>query len=187
VVDVGTGCGAVALALSAALPRATVLAIDTSEAAVACARRNRDRLRLRNVSIRRGSLLTPAPRRLRGRVAVIAGNLPYLPPELGEAALRTFPPGTALGLGRDGLDLPRELAATARDFLVAGGSLVLQMADFQWPPFSDELRSLGYDAPVLHDPLPKRPVVGRARWPGWSRASLRGATDGERSEEAGAD
>ena len=169
VVDVGTGCGAVALALAAAIPRAEVVAIDLSEPAVACARRNRDRLRLRNVSVRRGSLVAPVPDRLRGKVAVIAGNLPYIPPEFSEAALATFPAGTAVGLGPDGLDLQRQLAVAARDFLVPGGSLVLQMTDFQWPAFTPELRSLGYDEPVLRDPLPQRPVVGRARWTGWAK------------------
>ena len=168
VVDVGTGCGAVGLAVAASLPRAQVVAVDLSERAVACARRNRDRLRLRNVSIRRGSLLAPVPSRLRGRVAVIAGNLPYVPPEFTEAALQTFPEGTALGLGPDGLDLQRELASAARDFLVPGGSLVLQMVDFQWPKFTRVLHNLGYDEPVLRDPLVKGPVVGRMRWPGWS-------------------
>lgn len=169
VVDVGTGCGAVALALSASMPRAEVVATDTSEVAVACARRNRDRLRLRRVSIRRGSLLAPVPRRLRGKVAVIAGNLPYVPPEFSEAASQMFPQATAIGLGADGLDLPRQLARDAREFLVPGGSLVLQMADAQWPVFMAELRSLGYDDPVLSDPRPERPVVGRARWRGLAK------------------
>lgn len=166
VVDVGTGCGAVALALAAAMPRAEIVATDTSELAVTCARRNRDRLRLRNVSIRRGSLLAPVPGRLRGRVAVIGGNLPYVPPEFRESASHVFPEATAIGLGADGLDLPRHLARDAREFLVAGGSLVLQMADSQWPVFAADLRSLGYDDPVLTNPGPKRPVVGIARWPG---------------------
>lgn len=170
VVDVGTGCGAVGLAVAASLPRAQVVAVDLSEPAVACARRNRDRLRLRNVSIRRGSLLAPVPGRLRGRVAVIAGNLPYVPPEFADVARETFPEGTALGLGSDGLDLQRELASAARDFLVPGGSLVLQMVGFQWPTFTRDLRKLGYDdpAPVLRDPQAKGPVAGRIRWPGWS-------------------
>jgi len=79
-----------------------------------------------------------------------------------------FPEGTALGLGTDGLDLQRELASAARDFLVPGGSLVLQLVDFQWPAFTRDLRKLGYDEPVLRDPQVRRPVVGRIRWPGRS-------------------
>ena len=169
VVDVGTGCGALALALSAAMPRTQVVATDTSADAVTCARRNRDRLRLRNVSVRRGSLLAPVPSRLRGRVAVIAGNLPYIPPEFSDAALRMFPEKTAVGLGSDGLDLVRQLASAARDWLVPGGLLVLQMAGFQWPSFTSELVGLGYDEPVLSDDQASRPVAGQARWPGQAK------------------
>ena len=169
IVDVGTGCGAVALATAAALPGASLFATEISDLAVRCARRNRVRLGLRNVTILSGSLLSPLPRRLRGGVAVIAANIPYVPPGLSDVVMHAFPAGTAVGMGADGLDLVRELARTAREFLVENGALVLQLASFQWPSFSEELRALGYEVPLPQQPLPRAPVAVWVRWPGSGR------------------
>lgn len=164
VVDVGTGCGAVALALAANLPRATVLATELSDVALACARRNRARLAIGNASFRRGSLLAPIPRRFAGRVSVIAANVPYLPPALEGSASALFPAGTAVGTGGDGLGLAREVAREARRLLTDGGSLVLQLAGFQWTAFLDELRALGYTAPALPRLEPNAPAAHRVVW-----------------------
>jgi release factor glutamine methyltransferase len=166
IVDVGTGCGALALAIANALPRASVVATDVSTVALRAARANRVRLKLRNVRFALGSLLTPLPRRLNGRVAVVLGNLPYVPPRLADSIERAFPHGTAIGPGRDGLDLVRELAATARKILMPGGSLALQLADFQWRSFSDELIALGYGPPELQHRGDDAPVAGRSIWLG---------------------
>jgi release factor glutamine methyltransferase len=166
IVDVGTGCGAVALAAANALPRASVIATDVSKLALRAARANRTRLRLRNVRLVYGSLLTPLPRRLKGKVAVVVGNVPYIPPPLADAVERAFPEGSAIGRGTDGLDLVRELAREARKFLMPGGSLVLQLADFQWAGFGAELLVLGYVAPELQYQAIDAPVAGRIVWPG---------------------
>jgi release factor glutamine methyltransferase len=164
IIDVGTGSGALALAMGNALPKATVYATDVSADALRCARRNRDRLGLRNVEIELGSLLEPIPHRLRRSVTVIVGNIPYLPPTMTEAAQQFFPDGTAIGLGDDGLDLPRQLAASARDFLAPGGSLLMQLAGFQWPTFAREVVSLGYSEPQLEQNLEHGPVIARIVW-----------------------
>jgi len=82
---------------------------------------------------------------------------------MSEAFAGSFPEGTAIGLGPDGLDLIREIARTARGFLVAGGSLVLQLADFQWPVFSKELTALGYSKPRLSASR-TGPVAGTLDW-----------------------
>jgi len=166
IIEVGTGCGAVALAVATALSQASVIATEISHAALECARRNRDRLRLRNVSLRRGSLLSPVPKRLRGQASVIVANLPYIPPRLRESAEGFFPDGTAIGLGEDGLELIRDVAKGARDFLQPGGSLVLQLAGFQWPPFTEELRRLGYEVPVIDIQHANAPLAHRVSWPG---------------------
>ena len=163
VVDIGTGCGAVALSIAHAIRRARVYATDISDAAVRCARRNRSRLALKNVEFRRGSLFAPIPRRLAGGVNVIVANAPYVPPDMSEAMADEFPPDTAIGPGADGLDLIRDLVRDARRFLVNGGSLVLQLADFQWKPFSKELTELGYSEPRL-SPTGTGPVAGRLEW-----------------------
>ena len=163
-IDVGTGCGAVALAAAHALPSATVYATDISDDALQAARRNRVRLGLRNVRFARGSLLAPLPRRLRGHVSVIAANVPYVPPRLGDAFARVFPAGSAVGVGADGLGLVRDLASAARGFLAPGGSLVLQLADFQWTSFGGWLTALGYREPELLARSGRGPVAGRLVW-----------------------
>jgi release factor glutamine methyltransferase len=163
-VDVGTGSGAVALAAAARLPRATVFATDISTDALRCARQNRARLGALNVQFRLGSLLTPLPKRLRGAVTVMVANLPYLPPAATEAARHTFPQGTAIGLGEDGLGLPRRLALAARDFLAPGASLLMQLAGYQWPAFAQDLMSLGYSEPWLESAEQNAPVIGRVEW-----------------------
>jgi release factor glutamine methyltransferase len=163
VVDVGTGCGAVALSIAHSLRSSRVYGTDISDVAVHAARRNRTRLSLKNVRFLRGSLLSPLPKRLAGGVNVIVANAPHVPPRMSEAVAGAFPEGTAIGLGSDGLDLIREIADTARGFLVAGGSLVLQLADFQWPTFSKELTALGYSKPRL-SPSRTGPVAGKLDW-----------------------
>jgi release factor glutamine methyltransferase len=167
--DVGTGSGAVGLAIANRLPNATVYATDISPIALRCARLNRERLNLRNVQFRLGSLLTPLPRRLRGRTDVITANVPYVPPRMTDAFKSGFPEGTAIGFGEDGLGLPRQLADAARDFLSPGGSLLFQLAGFQWKDFGPELQALGYDAPQLDGGQQNAPMIGRAVWRGAPR------------------
>jgi release factor glutamine methyltransferase len=164
IIDVGTGSGAVALAMAKALPKATVYATDISADALRCARENRDRLGLRNIEIELGSLLEPIPQRLRSGVTVIVANVPYLPPTMTEEARQVFPEGTAIGFGGDGLDLPRQLAASARDFLAPGSSLLMQLAVFQWPMFARDVVSLGYCEPQLEQRSEHGPIIGRITW-----------------------
>jgi len=125
VADVGTGSGAIAVALAAALPRAEVFATDTSADAVLLARANVARLRLaERVTVLHGNLLDPVP----GALDLIVANLPYLPlaedschPELaGE------PPEAVFARG-DGLDAYRALVAAGWERLTADGALVIQL------------------------------------------------------------
>lgn len=143
VVEVGTGCGAVALAVAGARPDADVHAIDLSRAAVWWTRRNRRELGLRNVRVHRGSLLAPLSTELTGKVGVILANLPYILAET-YAPIGGVPRSTIVGAGDDGLDLHRRLARDAIPLLQPGGRLVLQMGDGQWDSFSLELAELGY-------------------------------------------
>jgi release factor glutamine methyltransferase len=125
VVDVGTGSGAVALAIAQAAPRASVWATDTSPAAVELAMLNAQRAGLAaRVAVRRGDLLEPFP----GHADVIVANLPYLP--LSERArhpdLVSEPLGAVFAEG-DGLGLVRRLVASARRRLTQDGLLALQL------------------------------------------------------------
>jgi release factor glutamine methyltransferase len=147
IADVGTGSGAIAVALAAALPRAEVFGTDTSAAAVLLARANVARLRLGDrVTILHGNLLDPIP----GALDLIAANLPYLPlaeanrhPELaGEPPEAVFVPG-------DGLDGYRALVAAGWERLTADGVLVIQLRRRVLTAGRDQLDTL---AATLADP-----------------------------------
>ncbi len=144
IVELGTGCGAVALALASERPEITVHAADTSARALRWARSNRRRLRVGSVTFHRGSLLEPLPEKLWGRTDVLVVNVPYVPPSLGNAAWSDAP-GSVGGVGVDGLGLQRRLAAEAVTLLRPGGFLVMQLLGDQWQGFSRELVKLGYD------------------------------------------
>jgi release factor glutamine methyltransferase len=141
--DVGTGCGAVALALARRLPEASIHGVDSSGEAIGWARRNATRLGVGNVRFHEGSLLDPIPRDLAGRVRAIVSSVPYVRPGRWGERDRY---GAIEGSGSDGLDLVRALARDALGFLAPGGRLVLQLGADQWPPFSHELESMGYRA-----------------------------------------
>jgi HemK-like putative methylase len=166
VVDVGTGAGAIALAIARAMPQAIVYGTEVSSVALGAARRNRARLGLRNVRFACGSLLSPLPKRLRRNVDLIVANIPYLPPTQSAEISRLFPGGTAMGVEADGLGLIRELLRSARTFLRARGALVLQLADFQWPALATDAATLGYDAPLFAAREGLGPVAGCLVWPG---------------------
>ena len=131
IVDVGAGCGAIACAIAADLPRAEVTATDVSARALALAQRNAQRLGLaQRICFLRGNLLEP----LTGPVDVIAANLPYvrspdweqLPPEI-----RDHEPRRGLDGGADGLRAIRRLLRQAPPYLEPDGALVLEIGDDQ--------------------------------------------------------
>ena len=124
VVDVGTGSGAIAVAIANAAPNARVVATDTSPCAVALAQNNVRRHGLADrVTVYRGDLLEPVT----GHIELVVANLPYLPaseadlrPELaGEPAGAVFVPGDGLGPYR------RLLAACAERLY--DGAVIIQL------------------------------------------------------------
>ena len=143
VVEIGTGCGAVALAVAAAVPDVHVHAVDVFRPAIRSARRNRRRLGTRRVQFYRGSLFDPLPARVKRGVDVVVANVPYVPPDRANWTWRDAP-GSIGGKGPDGLGLVRDVAAGAKAYLRPGGALVLQMTIQQWAAFSDELAASGY-------------------------------------------
>ncbi|MBO4344421.1 MAG: peptide chain release factor N(5)-glutamine methyltransferase [Victivallales bacterium] len=132
VCDLCTGSGAIALAIAKALPGATVTGIDISAAALAYAQKNKERLALANVSFLHGDLFAPLP--AGSRFGLITANPPYVS-EGDYAALepvvRDYEPALALLGGKDGLDVLRRIAATARDYLLPGGVFISEIGDEQ--------------------------------------------------------
>jgi release factor glutamine methyltransferase len=124
VVDLCCGSGAVGAALAAVLDVAELHAADVDPAAVACARRN-----LPGAQVHAGDLFDAVPATLRGRVDVLAANVPYVP----SAAIALMPPEarlheprTALDGGPDGLAVARRVIDGARSWLAPGGSLLFE-------------------------------------------------------------
>jgi release factor glutamine methyltransferase len=129
VVDLCCGSGAVAAALTALLDGPEVHASDVDPAAVACARRN-----LPGGDVHAGDLFSALPDRLRGRVDVLAANVPYVPSEaipLMPPEAREHEPRTALDGGADGLDVARRVLAGAGEWLAPGGCVLFEVGEAQ--------------------------------------------------------
>lgn len=143
VVDLGTGSGAIALAIAKEHPRAEVAAVDLSVDALAVARGNAQRLGLGRVRFLHGTWMTP----LSGeRFELVVSNPPYIEvadPHLAQGDLR-FEPAAALASGFDGLDAIREIAATAPAHLAPGGWLLLEHGWSQGAPVRALLDQAGY-------------------------------------------
>ncbi len=131
VVDLCCGSGAVGTALAAALGRVELHAADIDTAAVACARRN---VAAVGGQVYEGDLYQPLPATLRGRIDVLAANVPYVPSEevgLLPPEARTHEPRVALDGGADGLDVLRRVAAAAPQWLAPGGHLLTETSERQ--------------------------------------------------------
>lgn len=136
VVDLGTGCGAIAISLAKYLPGLRIYALDVSRAALAVAREN---AQLQGVSdcitFRWGELLTPLTAELKcAPIDLLLSNPPYIPS--GELAglspeVRDFEPHRALDGGSDGLDFYRRIALEAPAYLRPGGWLVVEIGQGQ--------------------------------------------------------
>jgi release factor glutamine methyltransferase len=128
IVDVGTGNGAIALAIAVHAPRVRVVGIDTSRAALALARRNAGAHGVAgHIAFVQGSLLAP----LRGQIDLIVANLPYVPTRLYRKLppeLREHEPEVALHAGRRGTALIEALLAQAPALLRPGGLLLAEHA-----------------------------------------------------------
>lgn len=122
VADLGTGCGAVALALKHNRPKARVVAVEASAAALVVAKRNAARFNLQ-IEFVHGRWLAP----LAGeRFDLVVSNPPYVAegdPHLADLA---FEPLAALVAGPDGLAAIKEIVAAAPSHLVPGGWLMLE-------------------------------------------------------------
>lgn len=164
-IDVGTGSGAIAIALATERPDASVLATEVSAAALSWARRNAESIGA-PVRFFEGDLFDPLPPEFGGRVDVVVSNPPYI--ATAEAALlpsdvRDHEPHEALFAGTDGLAVIRRLIAEAPKWLRSGGMLVLEIAPHQERDVLELLVAAGYRDPRVAADLTGRPRVAEGR------------------------
>lgn len=125
VADLGTGSGAIALAIAQERPRCQVLATDTSPDAVEVASANARQLAIRNIEFQHGDWCTPLAGR---RCDVILSNPPYIrstDPHL-QAGDARFEPRAALAAGPEGMDDLEKIATCASHYLHRGGWLIME-------------------------------------------------------------
>lgn len=153
VADLGTGCGAIALAIASERPCAEVLGTDRSPAALALAAANAERLRIANVRWLESDWYAAIPI-AQARFDLIASNPPYVATDdahLYEGDVR-FEPRTALDAGVDGLAALRIVIRGARERLAANGTLVVEHGHDQSAEVRDLLRETGFaDLESLRD------------------------------------
>lgn len=132
VVDVCTGAGPIALALADELPTADVWGADISVEGLAQGRENAKLHDLDNVTFRKSDMYDGLPKRLRGKVDLITGHVPYVP--AGEvddlpAEVREFEPiYTLTDESADGLGLMRRAVEESVQWLRPGGWLLLELS-----------------------------------------------------------
>ena len=153
IADVGTGSGIIAVALAHALPKAHIAAVDLSPQALLIARENAQRNQVAGrIEFFEGDLLAPLMGR---RFSIIASNPPYVPTaDLASLAVevREHEPHGALFAGEDGLDVYKRLVPAAREYLLPGGWLVMEIGYAQQSTIEAMLLSNGYsDAHCVPD------------------------------------
>lgn len=164
VADLGTGSGAIALAIAHERPLARVVGVDASVAALELAGRNARRLGLPNVAFRAGDWCEP----LHGEhYDLVASNPPYIAlgdPHLSRGDLR-FEPAMALASGIDGLDAIRRIVRDAPAHLAPHGWLLLEHGWEQGAAVRVLMQEAGLCDIATHQDLERRDRVtlGRSR------------------------
>lgn len=164
VIDVGTGSGAIALAMASRLPSANVVATDVSPQAIAVAKRNAERLKLsERIVFLIGDLFdaldgTPEARPF----DLVMSNPPYIPSDAIEQldrSVRDYEPHLALDGGADGMSFHRRILSACESRLVKGGWVFLEMQFDQ----GSALRALAGSMSFLEDVRLLRDAAGHER------------------------
>jgi len=131
IVDIGTGCGNIAVSLAKELPQAQIVATDTAKKALRLAKLNASRQKISNIIFARGSLFSALKRlRLEGKCDFIVSNPPYITeeewPKL-DVEIRDHEPKSALVAGKSGLEVINRLIQGAPPYLKPGGFLLVEI------------------------------------------------------------
>lgn len=154
-IDLGTGSGAIALAMATEVPHARVYAVERSDEAHAWAARNT--AGVGNLTLVHGDLAT-ALDDLCGTAAVVISNPPYVPDDAvpRDPEVRLHDPAQALYGGADGLDVVRVISRRAQQLLRPGGLLVLEHGELQGEAIRGILTADGWRAAATHQDLTRR-------------------------------
>ena len=158
IADLGTGSGAIALALAKERSNWYVIATDQSSAALTIARENARSLKISNIEFYQGNWCEALPKE---KFAVIISNPPYIDkddPEL-EINVRNFEPQQALISADNGLADLKKIALQARDYLQEGGCLLLEHGYRQGEVVANYLIELGYQQVETFSDLSSLPRV----------------------------
>lgn len=142
IADLGTGSGAIALAIASERPKCEVHATDISLAAITLARENAEQLGIGNVQFHCGSWNKP----LKGKFHLLVSNPPYIDdndPHLTRGDLR-FEPRGALTPGPDGLSAIKEISPLARTALLEGGWMMFEHGWEQGPATRQLMQEAGF-------------------------------------------
>ena len=162
VLDIGTGCGAVALAIAEERPQASVTATDVDPACIDLCRRNARRLGLSVATSVADCFLGVG-----GRFDAILSNPPYVDdddPRLDEGDLRFEPRRALRGGPNGGLDIIARLVREAPDHLLPGGWLCLEHGYDQEGALARAFRACGFRRVRCHRDIENRPRVTVGRW-----------------------
>lgn len=165
VVDLGTGSGAIGLAIATERPGTQVVLTDRSEEALAVARANLAGLGRsgRDVTIHCGEWFAALPQDRRGTVDLIVSNPPYIARhEVLDTSVVDWEPEMALRAGDDGFDDLRVIVREAVHWLTDDGVLVLEMAPGQTADVAELAEQVGFTAEIYRDVAGlERAVVAR--------------------------
>jgi len=144
ILDIGTGSGALALALAKELKRAQIVATDISAAALAVAKRNAQKLALDGqIDFRQGNLFAP----ITGLFDIIVSNPPYIADEEYDqlpSGVKNYEPREALVAGRQGTAFYEKIISQAMNYLQKNGWLVLEIGAMQQEKIINIMDSSGY-------------------------------------------
>ena len=164
-VDLGTGSGAIALAMATEVPHARIYAVEKSPEALPWTTKNFTALGGSNAHLVPGDLagdelLATFPE-LAGNVAVIASNPPYIPVDAipRDPEVQLFDPALALYGGQDGLDVVRQVSQVALVLGRPGAQLMLEHGELQGEDIRGILSADGWRATATH-----RDLTGRDRY-----------------------
>lgn len=166
VLDLGTGTGAIALALASEHPEWQVSACDSVAEAVALAKENSEALGL-SVNVMQSHWFDDLPQ---ASFDLIVSNPPYIKEgdhHLAEGDVR-FEPGSALVSGVDGLDDVREIVAKAPDWLAANGWLLVEHGYDQAPAVQAIFRARGFESVASRKDYGQNDRMTLGQWPGES-------------------